>query len=59
MSKKMDQIIALIQYKAEQEVADLSCEFARAASESREEIFYELEFNKWLAETCAICLEED
>ena len=59
MSEKMDQIIALIQYKAGQDVADLSCEFARAASEDREEIFYEFEFNKWLAETCEICLEED
>jgi len=59
MSEMMDQIIALIQYKAEQDVADLSCEFAHAESEDREEIFYELEFNKWLAETCAICLEED
>ena len=59
MNEIKDQIIALIQYKAEQDVADLSCEFARAASEDREEIFYELEFNKWLADTCAICLEKD
>ena len=59
MSEKMDQIIALIQYKAEQDVAELAGDFARVESEDREEIFYELEFNKWLAETCAICLEED
>ncbi len=59
MSELKDQIVALIQYKAEQDVAELAGEFARAASEDREEIFYELEFNKWLAETCAICLETD
>ena len=59
MNEIKDQIIALIQYKAEQDVADLSCEFARATSENREEIFYELEFNKWLAETCEVCLEKD
>ena len=59
MSELKDQIIALIQYKAEQDVAELAGEFARAASEDREEIFAALEFNKWLAETCEICLEKD
>ena len=59
MSELLDQIIALIQYKAEQDVADLSCEFARAPSENREEIFYELEFNRRLVDMCEICLEED
>ena len=32
---------------------------ARAASEDREEILAALEFEKWLAETCAVCLEKD
>ena len=38
MSKLKDQIIQLIQYEAEQEAAQLAGEFARAASEEKEEI---------------------
>ena len=59
MSELKDQLVALIQYKAEQDTADLAGEFARAASEDREEILAALEFKKWLAETCAVCLEKD
>ena len=59
MSEFKDQIIALIQYKAEQDAAELADEFARAASEEKEDILAALEFEKWLAETCAICLEKD
>ena len=59
MSELKDQIIALIQYKAEQDAADLAGQFARAASEEREDILAALEFEKWLAETCAVCLEKD
>ena len=59
MSELKDQMIRLIQYKAEQDVAELAGEFARAASKDREEIFAALEFEKWLAETCAVCLEKD
>ena len=59
MSELKDQMIRLIQYKAEQDAAELASEFARAASEDREEILATLEFEKWLAETCAVCLEKD
>ncbi len=59
MSEMKDQMIRLIQYKAEQDAAELAGEFARAASEDREEILAALEFEKWLAETCAVCLEKD
>ena len=59
MSEQKDQIIALIQYKAEQDAAELAGEFARAASEEREEILAAFEFEKWLAKTCAVCLEKD
>jgi len=59
MSELKDQRIRLIQYKAEQDAAELAGEFARAASEEREEILAALEFEKWLAETCAVCLEKD
>ena len=59
MSELRDQMIRLIQYKAEQDAAELAGEFARAASEEREDILAALEFEKWLAETCAVCLEKD
>ena len=59
MSELKDQMIRLIQYKAEQDVAELAGEFARAASEEKEEFLAALEFEKWLAETCAVCLEKD
>ena len=59
MSEMKDQMIRLIQYKAEQDAAELAGEFARAVSEDREEILAALEFEKWLAETCAVCLEKD
>jgi len=59
MSELKDQIIALIQYTAEQDAAELAGEFARAASQKKEEILAALEFEKWLAETCAVCLEKD
>lgn len=58
MSEWKDQMIRLIQYKAEQDAAELAGEFARAASEEKEEILAALEFEKWLAETCAVCLEK-
>ena len=58
MSELKDQMIRLIQYKAGQDAADLAGEFARAASEEKEEILAALEFEKWLAETCAVCLEK-
>ena len=59
MSELKDQIVALIQYKAEQDVAELAGEFARAASEEKEELLAALEYNKWLAETCVLSLEEN
>ena len=59
MGELKDQIIALIQYKAEQDAAELAGEFAHAASEEKEDILAALEFEKWLAETCAVCLEKD
>ena len=59
MSELKDQLVTLIQYKAEQDAAELAGEFARAASEDREEILAALEFKKWMAETCAVCLEKD
>ena len=59
MNELKDQMIRLIQYKAEQDTAELAGEFARAASEDREEILAEFEFKRWMSETCSVCLEKD
>jgi hypothetical protein len=58
MTELKDQMIRLIKEKAEKEAAYLAGEFARAASRDRELILAELEFEKWLADSCAECLWE-
>ena len=52
MKTGKDILIEIIQCKAEQEAAFLAGEFARAASEEKEEILAVLEFEKWLAQSC-------
>ena len=52
-----DQMIEQIMLKLEAEAAYLAGEFARAASEEREAILAEMEFEQWLMGTCDICLE--
>ena len=42
----------------EREAAHLAGEFARAASEEREEILAALEFEQWLAQACLDCQDE-
>jgi hypothetical protein len=56
MSKLKDQIVELIGEQAEQEARQLAGEFARAASEDRELILAQLQYEQWLAETCWECL---
>lgn len=52
-----DQIVRLIGDDAERQVARLAGEFARAASEEKEDLLAALEFQRWLAETCWECLD--
>jgi hypothetical protein len=58
MGKEKDEMVRLIQKKAEKEAAYLAGEFARAASEDREAILDAMEFEKWLAASCRHSLEE-
>ena len=53
-----DVILRRIQHRAEAEAGFLAGEFARAASEEKEAILAELEFEKWLAEACLDALDE-
>ena len=57
MGTLKDQMVELIGRQAEQEVARLAGEFARAASEDKEAILAHIEFERWLAESCWLCLE--
>jgi len=57
MGQLTDQIVRAIAEKAERQVAILSGEFARAASEDKGEILAQMEFERWLAENCWDCLE--
>lgn len=47
-----DILVATIPRRAEQEARHLAGEFLRAASEEKEQILAQLEYEKWLAETC-------
>ena len=53
-----DVILVRIQRQAEARARILAGEFARAASQDKEAILAELEFEKWLAEACLDALPE-
>jgi len=57
MSKLKDQIVRLIEQDARARVATLASSYPHARPEEREEIMAGIEFERWLAETCHICLE--
>ena len=59
MSKVKDQIVRLIQQDARARVAELASSYPHASPEQREEIVAGIEFEGWLADTCAFCLEKD
>jgi len=51
-----DILVGRIAGQAEDQVRHLAGEFVRAASEEKERILAEMEYEKWLAETCWQCL---
>jgi hypothetical protein len=53
-----DVMLVRIQRQAEARARILAGEFARAASQDKEAILAELEFEKWLAEACLDALPE-
>lgn len=54
-----DAALALIALNAEREARILAGQFARAASEEREDLLAALELERWLAESCWDCLSPD
>ena len=59
MSKLKDQIVRLIGQDAKARVAALRRLYPHAEPEQREEISAGIEFEQWMADTCAFCLEKD
>ena len=57
MGKLKDQIVRLIEQDARARVAAMASSYPHAKPEEREEIMAGIEFERWLAETCHICLE--
>jgi hypothetical protein len=57
MSNVKDDLIREIEYKSRKKAVQLAQEFADAKPEKEEEILAGMEFEKWLAETCAECLK--
>ena len=55
-SERKDQLIRLIEAEARQKAAAFSVQFARAPSEEKETYLAALEFERWLADTCAEAL---
>ena len=53
-----DLVIRNIEARSRKELGELSREFARAPSEEREGILAEMEFERFMAETCRICLDD-
>ena len=59
MSKQKDRIVRLIELDARARVAALANSYPHARPEEREEIMAGIQFERWLADTCAFCLEKD
>jgi len=59
MIRLKDQIVRLIEQDARARVAAMASSYPHAQPEEREEIMAGIEFERWLADTCAFCLEKD
>lgn len=59
MTKLKDRIVRLIEIDARARVAALANSYPHARPEEREEIMAGIRFERWLADTCAFCLEKN
>jgi hypothetical protein len=58
MTTLKDLLVQIVQRNAAKNIADLAGEFVRAKPEEKEGILAGLDFERWLAETCQVCLEK-
>ena len=56
MENLKDLVLQIIKANAWQRVGRLAQQLVRAPSAQREVVLAEMEFERWLAETCEICL---
>ena len=56
-ANEKDILLEAIRQRSEREASHLATEFARAASEEKEGILAELELERWVAQSCEICLD--
>lgn len=50
-------LIQLIERRAQRRIGELSCRLVRAGSADRENVLDEMQYQRWLAETCQDCLD--
>ncbi len=58
-SQRKDQMIRLIEAEAREKAAAFSIQFARAPSAEKETYLAAMEFERWLADTCRLCLQNE
>ena len=59
MQDPKELVLQVIEAQARHRVGRLAYRLIRAPSEQREVVLAEMEFDRWLAETCAICLRRN
>ena len=59
MADAKDILIRAIEAKARRRVTHLSYRLLRASAKEQELVLAELEFQHWLAESCALCLQRN
>ena len=55
MQTTKDLLLRIVEVKARHRVAGLASAFVRAASRDREMILAEMQFERWLADSCRDC----
>ena len=56
MRNTKELLLAVVEAKARRRTGQLACRLIRATSADRELVLAELEFERWLAESCRDCL---
>jgi hypothetical protein len=58
MTKLKDQMVGLVEDNAKQNIADLTGKYICAKSEEKEALLAGVEFERWLVESCRVCLQQ-
>ncbi len=55
MRSTKELLLAVVEAKARRRTGQLACDLVRATSANRELVLAELQFERWLAESCRDC----